>query len=65
MDEMKLMRARAAAMSSIGVLLHHDQAALLHILAWVKNHLLEDEARANEAMLMSYAVIRKARYGKA
>jgi hypothetical protein len=65
MTEIKLVRARAAAMSSIGVLLHHDRESLMQILGWVKDHLLEEEAQATKALFLANQAIRKAQNGKA
>jgi hypothetical protein len=65
MNDIKLIRARAAAMGSIGVLLHHDRDALMQILAWIKSHLQEEEAMAVRAMFEANEAIRKAQYGKA
>jgi hypothetical protein len=65
MNEIKLVRARAAAMSSIGVLLHHDRESLMQILGWVKDHLLEEEAQATKALFLANQAIRKAQHGKA
>ena len=65
MNEIKLVRARAAAMSSIGVLIHHDRESLMQILGWVKDHLLEEEAQATRALFLANEAIRKAQYGKA
>ena len=62
---MKLIRARAAAMGSIGVLIQHDRETLLQILSFIKDHLLAEEALENEAMQMAYFVIEKAKNGKA
>ena len=61
----KLVRARAAAMSSIGVLINHDRESLLQIISWVEDHLLEEKAMQENAMLAANAAIRKAQYGKA
>jgi hypothetical protein len=65
MNELKIVRARAAAMSSIGVLINHDRDSLQQILTWVKDHLLEEEAKATKALFEANEAIRKARYGKA
>ena len=65
MNDMKLVRARAAAMSSIGVLLQHDREALLSIISWVENHLQNEQAREADALLAANESIRKAQYGKA
>jgi|TARA_R110002126_G_scaffold187960_3_gene336452 hypothetical protein len=65
MNDIKLIRARAAAMGSIGVLLHHDRDALMQILGWIKSHLQEEEAMAVRAMFEANEAIRKAQYGKA
>jgi hypothetical protein len=65
MNELKLVRARAAAMGSIGVLLHHDRETLMQILGWIKDHLLEEETMAIRAMFEANQAIRKAKNGKA
>lgn len=65
MNELKLVRARAAAMGSIGVLLHHDRETLMQIMTWVKEHLLEEETMAVRAMFEANEAIRKAKNGKA
>jgi hypothetical protein len=65
MNELKLVRARAAAMGSLGVLLHHDRESLMQILGWVKSHLQEEEAMAVRAKFEANEAIRKAQYGKA
>lgn len=65
MNEIKLVRARAAAMGSIGVLLHHDRETLMQIMTWVKEHLLEEEAQATKALFLANEAIRKAQNGKA
>ena len=61
----KLVRARAAAMSSIGVLINHDRESLLQIISWVEDHLLEEKVMEENALLAAIAAIRKAQYGKA
>lgn len=61
----KIVRARAAAMGSIGVLLHHDRESLMKILGWVKNHLQEEETMAAECLYQANLVIQKAKNGKA
>ena len=65
MNELKLVRARAAAMGSLGVLLHQDRESLMQILGWVKSHLQEEEAMAVRAKFEANEAIRKAQYGKA
>ena len=62
---MKLMRAKAAAMGSIGVLIQHDREALLQILDLIKDHLLEEQLMATRAMFEANQAIRKAQNGKA
>ena len=52
-------------MSSIGVLINHDRESLLQIISWVEDHLLEEKAMQENAMLAAHAAIRKAQYGKA
>jgi hypothetical protein len=65
MDNMKLVRARAAAMGSIGVLIQHDRETLMKILTFVKDHLLREEAMEAEALYQANLVIQKAKNGKA
>jgi hypothetical protein len=65
LDKTKIIRARAAAMGSIGVLIEHDRETLLQILTFVKEHLLAEEAMAVRAMLEANEAVRKAQYGKA
>ena len=65
MDQQKIVRARAAAMGSIGVLIEHDRDTLMQILTWVKEHLLAEEAMATRAMFLANEAIRKAQNGKA
>ena len=65
MDNIKLVRARGAAMHSLGILINHDRESLMQILTFVKDHLLEEEARATRAMFLANDAIEKARYGKA
>ena len=65
MDNIKLVRARAAAMGSIGVLLHHDRETLLKILSFVKEHLLAEEAMEAESLYLANLAIQKAKNGKA
>jgi hypothetical protein len=65
MDNIKLVRARAAAMGSIGVLLHHDRETLMQIMTWVKEHLLAEEAIEVEALFQANLAIQKAKHGKA
>jgi hypothetical protein len=65
MDDMKLVRAKAAAISSIGVLMRHDREALMHLLTFVKDRLLEEESMAAEALFQANLAIQKAKNGKA
>ena len=65
MNELKLVRARAAAMGSIGVLLHHDRETLMQILGWVKSHLHEEKAMEAECLHQANLAIQKAKHGKA
>jgi hypothetical protein len=65
LDNVKIIRAKAAAMGSIGVLLHHDRETLMQIMTWVKEHLLAEEAMAVRAMFEANEAIRKAKDGKA
>ena len=65
MNELKLVRARAAAMGSIGVLLHHDRETLMQILGWVKSHLHEEKVMEVEALHQANLAIQKAKNGKA
>jgi hypothetical protein len=65
MDELKIVRARAAAMGSIGVLLHHDREALMQILSWVTSHLKEEELMVKESLFQANLAIQKAKNGKA
>lgn len=65
MNNIKLVRARAAAMSSIGVLLEHDREALLGIISWVERHLKQEEYMAEKALLAANEAIGKAKNGKA
>jgi hypothetical protein len=65
LNDQKLIRARAAAMSSIGVLINNDRDSLMQIMEWVKQHLLEEEAMAVRAMFLANEAIRKAQNGKA
>jgi hypothetical protein len=65
MDNMKLVRAKAAAISSICVLMKHDRDALMHLLTFVKDKLVEEESMAVRAMFEANEAIRKAQYGKA
>ena len=62
---MKLMRARAAAMGSIGVLIHHDREALMQILGWVKGRLQAEVVMEEEALYQANLAIQKAKNGKA
>lgn len=65
MDNIKLMRARAAAMGSIGVLIHHDREALMQILGWVKDRLQAEEVMEEKALYQANLAIQKAKNGKA
>ena len=65
MNDIKLIRARAAAMGSIGVLLHHDRECLMQILGWVKSHLHEEKVMEVEALHQANLAIQKAKNGKA
>lgn len=65
MDNMKLMRAKAAAMGSIGVLIQYDREALFQILDLIKDHLLEEQLMETRAMFEANQAIRKAQNGKA
>jgi len=65
MDELKLVRAKAAAMGSIGVLIQYDREALLEILDLIKDHLLQEKIMATRAMFEANQAIRKAQNGKA
>jgi hypothetical protein len=65
MDKLKLVRARGAAMHSLGILIHHDRESLQQILTFVKDHLLEEEAQATKALFLANEAIRKVQYGKA
>ena len=65
MDELKLVRARGAAMHSLGILINHDRESLQQILTFVKDHLLEEEAQANRALYQANLAIQKAKHGKA
>jgi len=65
MDNMKLVRARAAAMGSIGVLIQHDRETLMKILTFVKDHLLREEAMEADALYQANLAIQKAKNGKA
>ena len=62
---MKLVRARAAAMGSIGVLIQHDRETLMKILTFVKDHLLREEAMEADALYQANLAIQKAKNGKA
>ena len=42
MDNMKLIRAKGAAMHSLGILINHDRESLQQILTFVKDNLLEE-----------------------
>ena len=65
MDELKLVRAKAAAMGSIGVLIQHDREALLQILDLIKDHLLQEKIMATQALYQANLAIQKAKNGKA
>ena len=65
MDNIKLVRAKAAAISSIGVLMKHDRESLMQLLTFVKNHLLAEEAMEKEALFQANLAIQKAKNGKA
>jgi hypothetical protein len=65
MNDIKIVRARAAAMGSIGVLLHHDRDTLMQILVWVKSHLHAEKAMEVEALHQANLAIQKAKNGKA
>jgi len=65
LDNMKLIRAKGAAMHSLGILINHDRESLQQILTFVKDHLLEEEAQATKALFLANEAIRKAQYGKA
>jgi len=65
LDNIKLMRARAAAMGSIGVLIHHDREALMQILGWVKDRLQAEEVMEEKALYQANLAIQKAKNGKA
>ena len=52
-------------MHSLGILMNHDRESLMQILTFVKDHLLEEEARETKAMFLANEVVRKAQYGKA
>jgi hypothetical protein len=62
---MKLIRAKGAAMHSLGILINHDRESLQQILTFVKDHLLEEEAHANRALYQANLAIQKAKHGKA
>jgi hypothetical protein len=65
LNDIKIVRARAAAMSSIGVLINNDRESLMQIMDWVRQHLLEEEAMAVRALFLANEAIRKAKNGKA
>jgi len=65
MDELKLVRAKAAAMGSIGVLIQYDREALLEILDLIKDHLLQEKIMATRALYQANLAIQKAKHGKA
>jgi hypothetical protein len=65
MDELKLIRAKGAAMHSLGILIQHDRESLLQIIDFVKQHLLEEEAQATKALYQANLAIQKAKHGKA
>ena len=62
---MKLVRAKAAAISSIGVLMRHDRESLMKLLTFVKDHLLAEEVMEAEALFQANLAIQKAKNGKA
>jgi hypothetical protein len=65
MDELKLVRAKAAAMGSIGVLIQYDREALIQILDLIKDHLLQEKIMARQALYQANLAIQKAKNGKA
>ena len=65
MDELKLVRAKAAAMGSIGVLIQYDREALIQILDLIKDHLLQEKIMATRALYQTNLAIQKAKNGKA
>jgi hypothetical protein len=65
MDELKLVRAKAAAMGSIGVLIQYDRESLLQILDLIKDHLLQEKIMATRALYQTNLAIQKAKNGKA
>jgi hypothetical protein len=65
LDKTKIIRARAAAMGSIGVLIQHDRETLMQILTFVKDHLLREEAMEANALYQANLAIQKAKNGKA
>jgi D-arabinose 1-dehydrogenase-like Zn-dependent alcohol dehydrogenase len=65
MDELKLVRAKAAAMGSIGVLIQYDREALIQILDLIKDHLLQEKIMATQALYQANLAIQKAKNGKA
>jgi hypothetical protein len=65
LNKLQLLRAKGNARHSLEILINHDREALMQILTFVKNHLLEEEAQATKAMFLANEVVRKARYGKA
>jgi len=65
MDELKLVRAKAAAMGSIGVLIQYDREALIQILDLIKDHLLQEKIMATQALYQTNLAIQKAKNGKA
>jgi len=65
MDELKLVRAKVAAMGSIGVLIQHDREALIQILDLIKDHLLQEKIMATQALYQANLAIQKAKNGKA
>jgi D-arabinose 1-dehydrogenase-like Zn-dependent alcohol dehydrogenase len=65
MDKLKLVRAKAAAMGSIGLLIQYDRESLLQILDLIKDHLLEEKIMATQALYQANLAIQKAKNGKA
>ena len=65
MENIKVVRARAEAMGSISILLHHDRDSLMQILGWVKSHLHEEKVMELESLHQANLAIQKAKHGKA
>jgi hypothetical protein len=65
MDKLKLVRAKAAAMGSIGLLIQYDRESLLQILDLIKDHLLEEKIMATQALYQANLAIQKAKNEKA